>query len=170
MGNSSSRSSNTTNNEITNYSLQGTTGQNVVAGNNNTVTSTDYGSISAALGLANKSIDANGVIALRSMDQAGEMALMATSQTAAAWKDSASTTAEAWKDSASTTAEAWGGANRIIAQTSKEANEKVQEMAKAVATNGQNLIAQSNVKNLYVIAGVSAVALIAVVLISRGKK
>lgn len=144
---SKSSSSNTTNNQTTNYSLQGTTGQNVVAGNNNTVTSTDHGSVNAAMGLANTAISSNQVLALASVDHSGEMAELATEKTA----------------------DAWSGASKMLNDASSANADRVQQMAVAVATDGQNLISESNTKNLYIIGGVSVAAVLSMMFMARAK-
>jgi hypothetical protein len=144
---SKSSSSNTTNNDIDNYNLQGVEAQSVVAGNGNTVTSTDYGSVNAAIGLANSALSSNQVLALASVDHAGDMAEVATNQTAAAWS----------------------GASKLLNDASSANADRVQEMAVAVATEGQNLVTQSNTKNLYIVGGVSAVAVLSMMFMARAK-
>lgn len=160
---SSSKSSNTTNNQTTNYSLQGVQGQNVVAGNGNTVTSTDYGSVNAAIGLAGSAISSNQIVALSSVDHAGEMAGKAMYQTANAWRGATDLVA-------SKTGEAWSGASKLINDASSANADRVQQMAIAVATDGQNLVAKSNEKNLYIIGGVSVAAVLSMIVMARVKK
>lgn len=160
---SSSKSSNTTNNETTNYSLQGVQGQNVVAGNNNTVTSTDYGSVNAAIGLAGSAMTSNQILALASVDHSGEMAEMATSQTATAWNGATDLVAQR-------TSDAWTGASKMINDASAANADRVQQMAIAVATDGQNLIAQNNIKNLYIVGGVSVAAVLSMMVMARAKR
>lgn len=144
---SSSKSSNTTNNQTTNYSLQGTTGQNVVAGNGNTVTSTDYDSVNAAIGLAGSAMTSNQMVTIGAIDHAGEMAKLATE----------------------TSTNAWSGASKLINDASSANADRVQQMAIAVATDGQNLIAGNNTKNLYIIGGVSAAAVLSMMFMARAK-
>ncbi|WP_392385389.1 hypothetical protein [Marinomonas primoryensis] len=160
---SSSKSSNTTNNQTTNYSLQGVQGQNVVAGNGNTVTSTDYGSVNAAIGLAGSAISSNQIVALSSVDHAGEMAEMAVNATSKAWSGATNLVSEK-------TADAWSGATKLINDASSANADRVQQMAIAVATDGQNLVAKSNEKNLYIIGGVSVAAVLSMIVMARVKK
>jgi hypothetical protein len=160
---SSSKSSNTTNNQTTNYSLQGVQGQNVVAGNGNTVTSTDYGSVNAAIGLANSALSSNQIVALSSVDHAGEMAEMAVNATSKAWSGATNLVSEK-------TADAWSGATKLINDASSANADRVQQMAIAVATDGQNLVAKSNEKNLYIIGGVSVAAVLSMIVMARVKK
>ncbi|WP_339718522.1 hypothetical protein [Marinomonas primoryensis] len=160
---SSSKSSNTTNNQTTNYSLQGVQGQNVVAGNGNTVTSTDYGSVNAAIGLANSALNSNQIVALSSVDHAGEMAEMAVNATSKAWSGATNLVSEK-------TADAWSGATKLINDASSANADRVQQMAIAVATDGQNLVAKSNEKNLYIIGGVSVAAVLSMIVMARVKK
>ncbi|TBR44342.1 hypothetical protein CBF23_003225 [Marinomonas agarivorans] len=63
-GKSSSR--NTTNNHVTNYSLQGMEdAETVVAGNNNTVTTTDHGAVEGAFGFGETALEfGNDVISV----------------------------------------------------------------------------------------------------------
>jgi|TARA_R110001583_G_scaffold4770_2_gene27084 hypothetical protein len=160
---SSSKSSNTTNNQTTNYSLQGVQGQNIVAGNGNTVTSTDYGSVNAAIGLANSALNSNQIVALSSVDHAGEMAEMAVNATSKAWSGATNLVSEK-------TADAWSGATKLINDASSANADRVQQMAIAVATDGQNLVAKSNEKNLYIIGGVSVAAVLSMIVMARVKK
>lgn len=160
---SDSRSSNTTNNQTTNFSLQGVQGQNVVAGNGNTVTSTDYGSVNAAIGLANSALSSNQIVALSSVDHAGEMAEMAVNATSKAWSGATNLVSEK-------TADAWSGATKLINDASSANADRVQQMAIAVATDGQNLVAKSNEKNLYIIGGVSVAAVLSMIVMARVKK
>lgn len=145
---SRSSSSNTTNNETTNYNLQGVQGQNVVAGNGNTVTSTDYGSVNAAIDLAGSAISSNQVLALASVDHSENMAELATEKTA----------------------DAWSGASKMLNDASSANADRVQQMAIAVATDGQNLIAENNTKNLYIIGGVSVAAVVSMMFMARAKR
>lgn len=160
---SRSSSSNTTNNETTNYNLQGVQGQNVVAGNGNTVTSTDYGSVNAAIGLAGSAISSNQVLALASVDHSGEMAEKAMKTTSEAWNGATELVSER-------TSEAFSSATKMISDASASNADRVQEMAIAVATDGQNLIAENNTKNLYIIGGVSVAAVVSMMFMARAKR
>lgn len=160
---SNSKSSNTTNNQTTNYSLQGITGQNVVAGNNNTVTSTDYGSVNAAISLAGSAMTSNQLLALASVDHSGDMAEMAVNQTANAWNGASTLISEQ-------TSDAWTGASKMINDASAANADRVQQMAIAVATDGQNLIAENNTKNLYIIGGVSVAAVLSMMVMARASR
>jgi hypothetical protein len=148
---------------MTNYSLQGVQGQNIVAGNGNTVTSTDYGSVNAAIGLANSALSSNQMVALSSVDHAGEMAEMAVNATSKAWSGATNLVSEK-------TADAWSGATKLINDASSANADRVQQMAIAVATDGQNLVAKSNEKNLYIIGGVSVAAVLSMIVMARVKK
>ncbi len=193
---SSSKSSNTTNNQTTNYSLQGVQGQNVVAGNGNTVTSTDYGSVNAAIGLANSALSSNQIVALGAVDHVGEMASdaiyqvskawdgssekvvdmaeNAMYQTSSAWRDANKATTRAWNGATDLvterTGDAWTGASKMINDASAANADRVQQMAVAVATDGQNLMAQNNIKNLYIVGGVSVAAVLSMIVMARAKR
>jgi hypothetical protein len=160
---SKSSSSNTTNNQTTNYSLQGVQGQNVVAGNGNTVTSTDYGSVNAAIGLAGSAMSSNQIVSLGAIDHAGEMAEMAVNATSKAWGGATDLVTEQ-------TSEAWSGATKLIHDASSANADRVQQMAIAVATDGQNLMAKNNEKNLYIIGGVSVAAVLSMIFMARAKR
>lgn len=193
---SSSKSSNTTNNQTSNYNLQGVQGQSVVAGNNNTVTSTDYGSVNAAIGLAGSAISSNQIVALGAVDHAGDMAEKAMqttanawsgatgavvgmadnaiNQTSSAWRDANKATSKAWEGATDLvterTSDAWTGASKMINDASAANADRVQQMAVAVATDGQNLIAQNNIKNLYIVGGVSVAAVLSMMVMARAKR
>ena len=160
---SKSSSSNTTNNQTTNYSLQGVQGQNVVAGNGNTVTSTDYGSVNAAIGLAGSAMSSNQLVTLGAIDHAGEMAELATKETSKAWLGASQLVANQVSD-------AWSTSSKMINQASSANADRVEKMAVAVSTNGQNLVAESNAKNLYIVGGVSVAAVLSMMFMARAKK
>lgn len=190
---SRSSSSNTTNNQTSNYNLQGVQGQNVVAGNGNTVTSTDYGSVNAAINLSNSALTSNQAVAIASVDHAGQMAKHAINETSKAWSGSSklvadevsdawssasnkaiNETSKAWSGAskfvAGEASEAWSGASKMINDASKSNADRVQQMAVAVATDGQNLIAQNNIKNLYIVGGVSVAAVLSMMVMARAKR
>lgn len=159
---SESKSSNTTNNQTTNYNLQGVQGQNVVAGNGNTVTSTDYGSVNAAIGLANSALSSNQILALASVDHSADMAELATKETSKAWLGASQLVADE-------VSEAWTTSSRMINEASSANADRVEKMAVAVSTNGQNLVAESNAKNLYIVGGVSVAAVLSMMFMARAK-
>lgn len=159
---SESKSSNTTNNQTTNYNLQGVQGQNVVAGNGNTVTSTDYGSVNAAIGLANSALSSNQILALASVDHSADMAELATKETSKAWLGASQFVADE-------VSEAWTTSSRMINEASSANADRVEKMAVAVSTNGQNLVAESNAKNLYIVGGVSVAAVLSMMFMARAK-
>ena len=159
---SESNSANTTNNQTTNYNLQGVQGQNVVAGNGNTVTSTDYGSVNAAIGLANSALSSNQILALASVDHSADMAELATKETSKAWLGASQLVADE-------VSEAWTTSSRMINEASSANADRVEKMAVAVSTNGQNLVAESNVKNLYIVGGVSVAAVLSMMFMARAK-
>lgn len=182
---SKSSSSNTTNNQTSNYNLQGVQGQSVVAGNNNTVTSTDYGSVNAAIDLAGSAISSNQIVALGAVDHAGDMAEKAMQTTANAWSgatgavvdmadNAINQTSSAWRGATDLvterTGDAWAGASKMINDASAANADRVQQMAVAVATDGQNLIAQNNIKNLYIVGGVSVAAVLSMMVMARAKR
>lgn len=138
FGGGNSRSSNTTNNDIKNYNLQGVTAQSVVAGSNNTMT--DHGAVAAA-------INSNQAVSLASIDHVVNMATQATASVA----------------------NVSNNANEMIERESVANADRVQEMAKAVATNGQNLMSQNNNKVLLIVGGISVAAVGAVAVMAKGK-
>jgi hypothetical protein len=105
----------------------------------------------------------NQLLALASVDHAGEMAELATTKTS----------------------EAWSGASKMLEDASLANADRVQEMAKAVATDGQSLIAsvasdiakqgqdaitENNTKNLYIIGGVSVAAVLSMIVMARANR
>jgi dihydrofolate reductase len=58
----------------------------------------------------------------------------------------------------------------LINDASSANADRVQQMAIAVATDGQNLVAKSNEKNLYIIGGVSVAAVLSMIVMARVKK
>ncbi len=167
---SSSRSSNTTNNDIDNYNLQGTNAQTVVAGNNNTVTNTDYGAIVGALDLASQSVGSNQLVSLAAMEQSADLAEVGMAYVGEAWKDSSTLAVDTAKNAAN-----------MIDEISRNNSDRVERMATAVATDGQNLIAENGLnfqtkmaensrQFMYVIGGISCVAVLGMALLAKGAK
>lgn len=179
-------SSQDTKNIYTNYNLQGTQAESVVVGNNNTVT--DHGAIAGALNFAGDVVNANQAVSLASMEHTTDMAetAMGTVYDASkmavnaagdavyavkdAWQNSAKLVASSTSDAAQMVADASAANIDKITNVNKTASDRIERMATAVATDGQNLIAQNNVKNLYIIGGVSALSVIAVAIMAAGAK
>jgi len=188
---SSSRSSNTTNNNTTNYNLQGTNAQSVVAGNNNTVTTTDHGAIEAGLTIATQAMTSNQTVNMASMDHVVSMAesannsilegvYYAVDEVADAWSSSSQTAvnsagqavdeiSKAWSSSTAMVVQETNSAAALVAKESAANSDRVERMAKAVSTNGQNLMADNNMKVLYVVGGVSAAAVLGFAFLARSK-
>ena len=179
-GSSSQKTSNTYNN----YNLQGTDADNVVVGSNNVIT--DHGAIKGALDFAGEAVSSSQVVSLAAMEHTSDAAEMATGAVSDAWRDSSKltvdTVSDAWRDSSKLVANAATSAADLVAtestanierisEVNNKASDRIEKMATAVATDGQNLIAQSNVKNLYIVGGVSVLSVIAMaVMAARSKK
>lgn len=174
-GSSSQKTSNTYNN----YNLQGTEADNVIVGSNNTLT--DHGAVQASL-------NANQTVSLASIEHSSDVAETAMGYVYDASKmavnasgEAVYAVSEAWRDSSKMAVSATNSAAELISESSaanldrintinQKASDRIEKMATAVATDGQNLIAQNNVKNLYIIGGVSALSVIAMaVMAARGK-
>ncbi len=155
---SRSTSSNTTNNNTSNYNLQGTNAQSVVAGNNNTVTTTDHGAIQAGLTIASQAISSNQAVNLASIDHVVNTAKYAVDEVGSAWSSSSKMAVE----------EASSAAALVVRESAANAD-RVERMATAVSTNGQNLMAENNFKVLYVVGGVSVAAVLGFAFLARSK-
>lgn len=175
-GSSSQKTSNTYNN----YNLQGTEADNVIVGSNNTIT--DHGAVQASL-------NANQAVSLASMEHTSDISEKAMGYVYDASKMAVNAAGEAvyavgdaWRDSSKLAVNTATNAAQMISDSSaanldhinkinNKASDRIERMATAVATDGQNLIAQNNVKNLYIIGGVSALSVVAMaVMAARSKR
>lgn len=164
-GSSSQKTSNTYNN----YNLQGTDADNVVVGSNNVIT--DHGAIKGALDFAGEAVSSSQVVSLAAMEHTSDAAEMATGAVSDAWRDSSKLVANAATSAADLVATESTANIERISEVNNKASDRIEKMATAVATDGQNLIAQSNVKNLYIVGGVSVLSVIAMaVMAARSKK
>ncbi|MFD1385149.1 hypothetical protein ACFQ45_17500 [Rhodanobacter aciditrophus] len=194
----SSKSSNKTVNNVTNYSLQGMeSAETVVAGDGNTVTTTDYGAVdgafalgSEALGFAENAleiggevingntevsklaINANGELAKDALNQGfgfGESALEANSKALDKSFEFGTTAIESNNEALQT---GFGFAESLVQQNTANAaanNLAMKELAKSVSTGGASDVASQSLKTVYTIGGVSVAVVLGLLLIKGGK-
>ncbi|KZM43086.1 hypothetical protein OA92_10015 [Marinomonas sp. SBI22] len=163
-------SSNSTTNNTTNYNLQGVQGQAVIAGNGNTVTTTDHGAVQAGLTVASQAITSNQAVNLASMDHVVSMAKDANLSIQNTAKYAVDEVGSAWSSSSKMAVEEANSAAALVVRESAANADRVERMAAAVSTNGQNLMAENNLKVLYVVGGVSAAAVVGFAFLARSKK
>lgn len=161
-------SSQETKNTYNNYNLQGTEADNVVVGSNNTVT--DHGAVKGALNFAGEAVNANQVVSLASMEHVSDIAEKATNTVGDAWRDSSKLVASVSNDAAQMVADESAANIDRISHINANTSDRIERMANAVATGGQNLIARNNVKNLYIIGGVSALSVVAMAVMAARSK
>ena len=167
---SRSRSSNETNNNTNNYNLQGVQGQAVIAGNGNTVTTTDHGAVQAGLTVASQAITSNQAVNMASMDHVVSMAESANNSILEGVYYAVDEVGNAWSSSSKMAVEEANSAAALVVRESAANADRVERMATAVSTNGQNLMAENNLKVLYVVGGVSAAAVVVLAFLARAKK
>ncbi len=180
---SKSRSSNSTTNNVTNYSLQGfENAQAAVAGNNNTVTITDQGAIEkafafaeeqssdafrfgeSALELGDKVVDANGELARVVVAANGAVVGDALKQGFGFGESALETNNEVIK-------QGFGFADSLVQQnTANTANATLamKELAKSVSTGGASDITDLTAKTVYTMGAVIAVVFLGMLLL-RGR-
>jgi len=163
-------SSNSTENNVTNFNLQGVQGQAVIAGNGNTVTTTDHGAVQAGLTVASQAISSNQAVNMASMDHVVSMAEGATLSIQNTAKYAVDEVGSAWSSSSKMAVEEANSAAALVVKESAANADRVERMATAVSTNGQNLMAENNLKVLYVVGGVSAAAVMGFAFLARSKK
>lgn len=163
-------SSNLTENDVTNFNLQGVQAQAVVAGNNNTVTTTDHGAVQAGLTVASQAITSNQAVNMASMDHVVSMAESANDSILEGVYYAVDEVGNAWSSSSKMAVEEANSAAALVVRESAANADRVERMASAVSTNGQNLMADNNLKVLYVVGGVSAAAVVGFAFLARSKK
>lgn len=185
---SKSRSSNKTYNNIRNTNLQGVNGQNVIAGDGNRVTNitTDHGATAEAGATARTAINAHSQNTKQLFDLAGGM-FEQSSETARETLNTAENMAEnsiyqsltfanasqeqtnkLLSQAMKQTESASMGAMQAQATLSEKAMANAASLAEQTANNGQAIVANSMIKIMYALAGVTG--LVVVVMMFKGKK
>ncbi len=185
---SSSKSSNTTTTNVENTNLQGVTGQNVIAGDGNSVTniSTDHGATAEAGATARTAINAHALNTSQLLDVAGGM-FEQSSETARETLNTAESMAEnsiyqslsfanasqeqtnkLLSQAMEQTESASMGAMKAQATLSEKAMANAASLAEQTANNGQAIVANSMTKIMYALAGVTG--LVVIVMMVKGKK
>lgn len=187
MGNKSEANHETINN-IRNTSLQGVTGQNVIAGDGNSVTNvmTDQGAIDAAGGLAIAALDAHSGNTKQLFDVAGalfenqgetnrETLRTADAMAEKAIKNSLSYAGETQAQAGMLLSQAINSTSATSAQAmarqnslAEKAVNSAQAMAEKAQTGGQIVVAESMTKIMYALAGVTG--LVVLVMFFKGSK
>ncbi|MBJ7556560.1 hypothetical protein [Marinomonas spartinae] len=184
MGGSSS-SSNTTKNDVTNYSLQGIESDGtVIAGNNNTVTATDHGAVKGALDfakdqskqafgfgdnaleLADKVVDSNKDVTKKALDtneNVSKYAIDKNSDLAGRTVDFADNAIENGFDFSKTL---------VDQNTANSANTTlaIKDLAKSLATGGASDVANQSTKMVYTMGAVFAVVVLGFVIMLGSRK
>lgn len=177
---SRSKSSNTTTNNVTNYSLQGMeNAETVVAGNGNTVTTTDHGAVegafafgSDALGFAENALEIGGeviagntAVSKLAIDSNSDLAKDALKQGFSFGETAIESNNEALKTG-------FGFAETLVQQnTANSANTMlaIKDLAKSVSTAGASDVANQSLKTVYTIGGVVVAVVLGALLIKGGK-
>lgn len=178
---SKSRSSNSTTNNVTNYSLQGfENAQAAVAGNNNTVTITDHGAIDSAmelggqaLNLGSEAIDANVKVTTEALDKSlsfGERAIESNQKVVESGFDFGK---QALKENGEVIKGGFDFAETLVEQntaTSAANQLAIRELAESLATGGASTASSNSLKAVYTIGGVAVVVILGIVFLGRMSK
>ena len=189
---SKSRSSNSTTNNVTNYSLQGfENAQAAVAGNNNKVTVTDHGAIDSAmelggqaLDLSNNAIDANVKVTTDALDKGfgfgeqaldkslsfGERAIESNEKVIESGFDFGK---QALKENGEVIKGGFDFAETLVEQntaTSAANQLAIRELAEGLATGGASTASSNSLKAVYTIGGVAVVVILGIVFLGRVSK
>lgn len=166
----SSKSSNLTTNNVTNYSLQGMeSAETVVAGDNNTVTTTDHGAIAGAFGFGDSAMELGGKV----VDANTDVAKFAISENGALVGQSiglANTAMENTKDQAKSSLDF---AETLVNQNSANtANSTlaIKDLAQSLASSGSSDVIEGSTKVVYTLGAVFAVVLLGFVLMMGSRR
>lgn len=172
MGGKSKSEANTENN-ITNYSLQGMeNAETVVTGTNNTVMVTDHGAVDGAFGFGELALESNNEIVNASLKSNKDITAGALKSNATALNNSFGFGELAIESNSEVIKQGFGFAESLVQQNtanSGAATMAIKELAKSVATGGASDVADQSLKTVYTIGGVS-VAVVLVMLFMRGAK
>lgn len=168
-----SSSDNTTTNNITNYSLQGMeSAETVVAGNGNTVTTTDHGAVDGAFEFGELAVDSALDFGESAVDGAlgfGESALELAGAVVSA---NGQVVENAMTQNSALASETIGFASDAI-ESSIESNASstaaIKDLATSLASDGASDVLESSNKMIYTLAAVFAVVVLGLVLMSRVK-
>jgi hypothetical protein len=168
-----SRSSNRTTNNVTNYSLQGMeSAETVVAGNGNTVTTTDHGAVNSAFELGDNALEFGGEVVNANSDLA-KLAVSSNSSLASnALEQGFDFGALAMESNKETMSKGFEFAESLVQQNtanSAATNLTMKELAKTAATGGASDITDLTQKTVYTFGAVIAIVLLGFVLM-MGKK
>ena len=186
-----SRSSNRTTNNVTNYSLQGMeNAETVVAGNGNTVTTTDHGAVESAFEfgesafefgsevvnanseLATLAVSTNSNLASDALEQGFDFGAKALASNNEALEHSLDFGTLAIESNNETMSQGFDFAESLVQQNtanSAATNLAIKELAKTTATGGASDITDLTQKTVYTFGAVIAIVLIGFVLM-MGKK
>lgn len=174
----SSKASNSTTNNVTNYSLQGIESDGtVIAGNNNTVTATDHGAVKSAFdfatdqtkkafGFGDKAIESNKDVTTKALDtneSVSKYAIDKNSDLAGKTVTFADNTIENGFDFS----------KRLVDQnTANSANTMlaIKDLAKSLATGGASDVANQSTKMVYTMGAVFAVVVLGFVIMLGSRK
>lgn len=159
----SSKSSNKTTNNVTNYSLQGMeSAETVVAGDDNTVMVTDHGAIEGAFGFGESALEfANDVV--NSNEKVTTNAMNQNTALASQTVGFASTAIEENYDFSK------GVLDKTIASSANTAN-VIKDLANSLASDGSNDAIESSTKVVYTMGAVLAVVIFGFIFMIGSRK
>ncbi|WP_394183365.1 hypothetical protein [Marinomonas posidonica] len=158
----SSKSSNKTTNNVTNYSLQGMeNAETVVAGNGNTVTTTDHGAVEGAFDFGESALEFAGNV-VDSNERVTESAMNKNSELAGQTIGFASDAIENSLDFSSDLV------NKSIASQSSSTN-AIKDLAQSLATGGAADAAASSTRTVYTMGAVIVVVMLGMVFMVKGR-
>lgn len=161
MGSRSSSENKTVNN-VTTYSLQGMeSAETVVAGNNNTVYSTDFGAVDAAMELGGDALSANKEIVKES--------IKANAESTAAALDFGETALES---NGAVINKGFGFAEALVQQNTASAASTtlaIKDLAKSLASGGRSDEIELSKQAVYTIGGVVVAVALGLVVLGASK-
>jgi hypothetical protein len=164
---SSSKSANTTTNNVTNYSLQGMeSAETVVAGDGNVVTTTDHGAVENAFGFGESALEfagdvvgSNERVTTNAINQNSALAGQLAGQTIGFAADAI----EENYDFSS------GVLDKTIASSTNTTN-AIKDLANSLASGGSSDAIESSTKMVYTLGAVFAVVMFGFILMMGSKK
>jgi len=136
--------------------------QNIVTGSNNNITTTDHGAVQAGLNVANNAVSSNQQLALASINQVVDLSKASNANVLDMAKLSATQANKAWESSSKlAVSTANNAANMVLSESAANAD-RVEKLALAISTNGENLASESFNNNLKLVAGVAVFSLLAI--------